>query len=435
MSQSSPEVSVQERSDWQFQKLNSILGKTIMGDENSRLIVFLTTLLTYTDSSQLNVILKGETSVGKSYLLREIVWYFPDEDKICLSGASPKSFVHSGKAIVVDQRTMQPIDLASKPEKGDSKEAWDKWFDTLRNAVYFLDLSKKILVFWDMPSTQLLQNLRVLLSHDTRKAQYDIVDKSKHLRTKTVIIQGFFTTLFATASSDLNEQEASRVIQLSPEDTTEKINEVLGFESGQLQLVNPEEFWNKDQDRLWLKQEVQKIREAGIKEIVFRYEESQDLLNWFREKTKNMSPRAMRDFPRLCGLAEAWALYNWQWREHDKITGVIWVTKVDVEVAKRLYEPILNCNELGLSPDEFQVWQTIKPYASFGLTVQEVHNLYFQLKNRACSDKRLRGMLSNFERAGLLRKEKEHNKFTYYAIKEEKVENETQKTLEETTPN
>ncbi len=43
------------------------------------------------------------------------------------------------------------------------------------------------------------------------------------------------------------------------------------------------------------------------------------------------------------------------------MVNAIYANTTDIEVAKTIYEPILVCNELGLTPEEFEVWKIIEP--------------------------------------------------------------------------
>jgi predicted nucleic acid-binding protein len=56
---------------------------------------------------------------------------------------------------------------------------------------------------------------------------------------------------------------------------------------------------------------------------------------------------------------------------------------------KASYEPILKCNELGLTPEEFEVWKIIEPQCNDlqGLRITEIHKIYYYEKKRHCSDK------------------------------------------------
>jgi hypothetical protein len=402
-----------------IEELEEILSLTVFEDRELKLTLFLILLLTYTEDSQCNQIIKGPTTSGKSYNVNECLWFFPKEDILEFAGASPTSFIYRKSAKLIDVRT--GLEWAKpKPQKNDPKQVWDEWFDFCRNSALFLDYSKKIIVFPDSPDTRLLAKLRPVLSHDKRESMYSVADKSKKgIQTKDIIIKGFFSNVFCTASSDLDEQESSRNFLLSPSDDQNKIRKSLDLIARKNSDVIFQVWYNNEPCRVALKQRVRDIREAKVKEIFIPAELMEELKTWFIENSKMLSFTSQRLFPRLISLAKASALANWKFRSGTTInTDIIMCNKQDIENAKSIYRPILECNELGLTPEEFELWKILEPHCSLGLTVKDVHNLYFGAKKRQCSDKRLRGILVNFCRSGLLREDKDGRTLRYYAISE-----------------
>jgi len=166
-----------------YDDLNQILSTTVFEDENVKIPLFLVNILTFTEEEQRNVVLTGESSVGKTLNITESLWYFrhPNSDTIVgINDSTPRALIYSSNAIPVDDRTLSPIDMSKAPKKGDPKEAWEEWNDLKRHTAYFIDLSKKIVVFYDLPNYELLKNLRSLLSHDNtgnRICTYLVTDK------------------------------------------------------------------------------------------------------------------------------------------------------------------------------------------------------------------------------------------------------------------
>jgi hypothetical protein len=398
------------------------LSKTIYEDTETKTILFLMCLLTFTAEEQRNAILTGQSSVGKTHNLTEILWFFRGIPNLIMeiNDASPRSFIHQANAVMVDGRTLKPIDLSQIPKKGDPKEVWDEYYDQRRNIAYYLSLSGKIINFLDLPNFKLLESLRTLLSHDRKISKYLITDKdSKGLtKTKTVLIEGFFTALFASAYGEMDEQELSRNYLLSPTDNPAKIRKAIELQAKKKTDPNYKQWYETEPSRLGLKKRVNNIQAANIKNIQFKEVDMANLTNWFFSHSETLAPKAQRDFPRLYSLAEAWALLNFEHREFDKETSTLYVNSTDIEVAKQIYEPILRCNELGLTPEEFDIWKIIEPNCNevMGLRINEIHNLYYYQKKHQCSDKRLRDMLKNLVRAGLLKEEKEGVIIKYYPI-------------------
>lgn len=417
-----------------LEELNETLNLTIKYDYATKLILFLASLLTYTDKEQVNLIIGGESSIGKTYNVHEILWFFPkNEDVLEIHGASRTSFIHEPSAILVDSRTMTPINFSYKPKEGDSKEVWDNWHDLMRNKAYFLDYSKKIIVLPDMPDTKLLATIRSLLSHDQNRCEYRVTE-SKTLRTKKVFIEGFFTTIFCTSSTELNEQEITRHFLLTPEDSEEKEREAINLIARKNSDLEFQKWYESEPKRNRLQQRVQKIKSENIREIFIPSNLMENLKNWFIEKVK-LKPKSKRDFPRLIALAKAWCLFN-VWNRLNDI-GIPYVNATDIEVAKRLYSEILESNEHGLSPENWNLYlKVVFPIAnnSVGATIDEIHRQYYVVNKRQCSDYRLKGMLKNLETAGLITKETSSKPHRYFLIHESKDDSEKVIPIDEFMP-
>ena len=60
-----------------LQDIDEVLSKTIFEDTEAKRILFLASTLTFTNDHQKNVILTGASSTGKTYNIKEILWFFP----------------------------------------------------------------------------------------------------------------------------------------------------------------------------------------------------------------------------------------------------------------------------------------------------------------------------------------------------------------------
>ncbi|PIR78184.1 MAG: hypothetical protein COU28_03035, partial [Candidatus Magasanikbacteria bacterium CG10_big_fil_rev_8_21_14_0_10_36_16] len=172
-----------------------VLGLTIKKDEENKLITFLCALSAYTEQSQFNLSFNAPSSTGKSFIPMEVSTLFPNEDVMKLGDCSPKAFFH---------------------EQGD----YDKETNTM-----LVDLSRKILIFLDQPHNSLLERLRSLLSHDQKEMISKITDKNQKggNKTKTVILRGYPAVIFCSAGLEIDEQESTRFILLSPQTSQEKL--------------------------------------------------------------------------------------------------------------------------------------------------------------------------------------------------------------------
>ena len=172
-----------------------ILNSTIKKDEDNKAVTFLSMLTTYTNDSQMNLFFNAPSSTGKSHLPLSVAEIFPKEDLITLAYCSPTAFFH---------------------EQGK--------FDKEKNEI-IVNLSKKIIIFTDMPDQSLISRLRPMLSHDEKESKLKITDKAQQggNRTKNITLIGFPSVYFCSAGLKVDEQESTRFLMLSPSIEHDKI--------------------------------------------------------------------------------------------------------------------------------------------------------------------------------------------------------------------
>jgi hypothetical protein len=362
-----------------LKELNEVLATTVKRDEPAKSLAFLGMLLAQTEEDQYNIAFQAESSTGKSYIPLELVEYFPEEEKRIYGGASPTSFFH---------------------EVG----VWDKERRVIR-----VDLAHKILIFLDQPHWMLMEKLRPLLSHDRKILTYKITDKREKagLRTKTVELIGYPSVVFCTAKPTQEEQEKTRLWLLSPETSQEKLRESLWLIAKK--ECNREAFrqWlEQDPKRRWLKRRVGLIRASGIRNVVIPNEEQ--IFKRYLNGRSSLKPRDQRDFPRLLRIIKGLALLNCFHRK-EVSPGTIEASREDIEEAFKLYRMIAPSNELGLSPETYEIYvQVIVPLASenHGISRKEIQKRYYEVFYRPLQDHRLRQqILPSLESAGLIRQE------------------------------
>src|SRR3989344_3001540 len=364
------------------------LGLAIKRDEENKVVTFLCELAAYTENAQFNVSYNAPSSTGKSYIPTEIAKLFPQEDVMELAYCSPTAFFH------------------------DAGE-----FNKELNG-YKIDLSRKILIFLDQPHNDLLARLRPLLSHDKKEISLKITDKSqKHgLRTKNILIKGYPSVIFCTAGLNIDEQEATRFLLLSPEINQEKIRE------GVLATIRKE----ADQDRYtsWLKEDdkrqllierIKAIRNEKIQEIKISCHEEVER-RFFAERTK-LKPRHQRDVKRITSLIKCFALLNLWWRERNGST--IIANEKDIEEAFKIWEKISASQELNLPPYIYDLYRDIILKAwenknssgtELGLTRQDISKKHYEVYGRMLDTTKLRQqILPMLETAGLISQEPDPN--------------------------
>lgn len=308
--------------------VSKILDLTIKKDEVNKITTLLCQLSAYTEDNQFNISFQAPSSSGKSHIPIEISNLFPPEDVLKLGNCSPTAFFH---------------------EQG----IYDKEKNVMR-----IDLSRKILIFLDMPHTQLLERLRPLLSHDEKEMQSKITDKNQKggNKTKTIVLIGYPSVIFCTAGLTLDEQEATRFLLLSPETNQDKIR------GGVLQAlqkgINKTRYRKTLTDnvgRQLLIERIKAIKQEKIQDIQIGSEEF--VIERYLEGKKLLKPRHQRDVKRLISLVKAFALLNLWWRERDGKT--IIANEEDIEEAFKIWDKISESQELNLPPYVFNFYHEI----------------------------------------------------------------------------
>ena len=265
-----------------------ILGLTIKKDDLNKVVVFLAMLSAFTEDSQFNILLSAPSASGKSYIPLEIAKLFPQENIMELLYVSQNAFFH---------------------ENGE--------YDKEKNEIH-IHLERKIIIFIDQPCTELLGRLRPLLSHDRKCLTSKITDKTGKggNKTKTVVIHGYPVAIFCTASSKIDEQEATRFFVISPETTQEKLSESIcaKIRSGTERHVFQKTIDNNPERNL-LKERIQMIRDAHIDHI--ELSDGDAVRNIFLSDKQYLRPRDQRDIDRFMGIIKMSALLNLPFRQRE----------------------------------------------------------------------------------------------------------------------
>jgi hypothetical protein len=360
-------------------ELTQILGLTIKQDETNKVITFLCELSAFTDSAQFNISFNAPSSTGKSYIPLEIAGLFPAEDVVSIGYCSPTAFFHDWGVFIREERG------------------------------YRVDLSRKILIFLDQPHTLLLQHLRPLLSHDKKEISLKITDKSQKygLKTKNIFLIGFPSVIFCTAGLQLDEQEATRFLLLSPQMSQEKLQEAVRAKILRESDIEKYRDWlDSDPTRQALKNRIQAVKEAGITDV--KIPSPDKIEERFREKHKHLKPRDTRDIGRILSLVKSLTLLNLFFRERSET--VIFATEEDVDAAFALWETISESQEFNLPPYVFDLFYNVIVAAyqekQAGLTKQDIFRKHFQVHRRYLPDWQLRKeIIPMLEAAGLVNSE------------------------------
>ncbi|QQR77471.1 MAG: toprim domain-containing protein [Candidatus Moraniibacteriota bacterium] len=378
------------------QDLANILNLTIKHDVENKIAAFLCELSAYSEDSQFNISFNAPSSTGKSYIPTEIARLFPEEDVMELAYCSPTAFFHDAGEF-------------NKELQG-----------------YLVDLSRKIVIFLDQPHSNLLAHLRPLLSHDKKEINIKITDKGeKHgLRTKNIILRGYPSVIFCTAGLQIDEQEATRFLLLSPEINQDKIRESISQAVRKASDSDAFNAWlEEDPERALLKERIRAIKQANIHDIKIDAESA--VKEQFLSQCKMLKPRHSRDIKRLISIIKSFAILNLWWREKEGKT--IIANASDVDEAFKLWAKISVSQELNLPPYVYDLYQEIilsawkekndGRSASFeditgklGITRQEILQKHYKVHGKMLDNSLLRmQILPMLETAGLITQEQDPN--------------------------
>ena len=312
------------------EEIQRILGITIKKDDHNKVICLIAGILTYSEQAQINLAFNAPSSTGKSYIPIEISKYFSQDDVREMGYTSPTAFFH---------------------EKGE--------YDDQRNC-YTVNLERKLMLFIDQPHPQVLEHLRPILSHDKKEVEHNITDKSerKGLKTKKVIIRGFPTVMFCSANSNMDEQEMTRFFRLSPEETQEKIREAIYLAIKKNSDHDSfEASIESCRERKLLKERILGIKQSGVRDVVIRLEQQEQIRSNFFSKASHVKARHTRDITRLISIIKGFALLNLWFRDRDK--NRIYANDKDIEEAFNLWNTISEPQEYNLSPHQFEVFKNV----------------------------------------------------------------------------
>jgi hypothetical protein len=375
-------------------ELKETLGTTVKHDDNNKIITFLCMITTYTEADQVNLGYIAESSTGKSYIPLEIAnGYFPKNDVIKLGYASPTAFFHEWGLVLPDP-TDQREDV--EPEK--------------KRKIIYVDLEKKLLIFLDQPHSKLLEHLRPLLSHDEKEITVKISDRREKsgLRTKTVVIRGFPTVIFCSAKMNLNEQEKTRLLLLSPEITQEKLREGIAL---RLEKESNRQSFTKmleeNQKRKFLANRIAAIKTAQIKEVIIPEDLREKIYERFMENHKVLQSRNQRDISRLLSIIKGYAILNYFQRnpsEDNEGQTTITVCDEDVLIGFKYYSEVSEANELGIPPEIYELFKVFEDSmneAENGLDRLDIQKIYFKKFRKHLGRDKLKQLTDMLEVAGL----------------------------------
>lgn len=302
-----------------FKRFINHLSKWVVHDVPTKTLVFLTALSAYT-KNPINLFLRGESSIGKTYNVTQALMYLPEEDVWSLGGLSPTALVHD-YGILIDRKGNE-IDFSDRPltrrprkRKKETQEQFQKrledwqrqnkeWAERMRGSRYIVDLHKKILVFLDAPHIGTYNKLRPILSHDKEEISYKFTGKTAggQLRTMHVVLQGWPATIFLSTEEEYIEDLATRSFTATPESHETKIRDAIRLKGDEKAFP-----WKYKKDPEWM------LLHGYVGFLKNQLEELRVVNPFARELAEcypTFMPRCMRDFDHVTALIDVSALFH-----------------------------------------------------------------------------------------------------------------------------
>lgn len=416
------------------------IGERVKKDDPVKISVFTTGLSTYLESP-INLFLRGESGVGKSYNVTETLKYFPQEDIWYLGGMSQKSLVHGHGTVL--NKDGKPLDWDArplKPKRGDfakaDKDGYDEAYKQyekqskafskeIAGSYTLIDLSRKILVFLEVPEYNTFQMLRPILSHDKMEIEYRFVDRTGagQLRTMRVIIRGWPATIFLTLDRKYMEELSTRSFSATPENSEEKIKSANELTNEKVSLP-----WKHKQETeafTAISQLIRKLRDLTAKEKIRVMIPFLNLVELFPHRIS----RDMRDFAHFCEFLQTITLLHYYQRpivvkDEDKY---VLSTLEDVTEALKVYREIFETTRTGTERRTLEFYHNIiKTKDSWYL--KELTEKYNATAPKKLSERSIRVMLDRLDEIGYINmreddEDKRKNLFVPLMKSEEKLQN------------
>ena len=292
-----------------YDEIQKEFDKVIVNERENRFLLFLSYLSAYTDT-RIHPQLSGETSIGKTYLLNQVLDFIPDEDILLKSTSiSPKALNY----IFAEDPNIPKIEI---------------------DGVMMPNIDGKIIVVQEFEGAQeAIITLRPLMSGDQKGVSADIVDKDSQGRNVHRKLQAHGVPVFACASTQLqlDKEFMSRTWRLECNDSAEQTKAILEFQAEE--DIHP---GIHVADRKELIKDAIRLLKSRYKGVINPY----SLILARKIKIASEYVRLRRDFPKIKEFIKlsAW-LHQFQ-RPKIEINGKVYIvaTLDDYNLVKKLLE-------------------------------------------------------------------------------------------------
>ncbi|MEC3874443.1 toprim domain-containing protein [Chryseobacterium salviniae] len=176
-----------------LKNLNQLIEKAgIIGEENSRLLLFLITI-SYLNKSPLHGIVQGSSGSGKTHIISRIADLMPQEDVLRFTRITESSLYNWGE----------------------------------------FDLFQKIIIIEDLDGLKedALYALREFISNQVLRSSVTIKDKKGNNKSSHKIVKGQFSSLSATTKGETYEDNMSRSFLLAVDESKEQTQRIIEYQN------------------------------------------------------------------------------------------------------------------------------------------------------------------------------------------------------------
>ncbi len=176
-----------------IQRLNDLIGKAgIVGEENSRMLLFLITL-SYLNKHPLHALVQGSSGSGKTHIISRIADLMPQEDVLRFTRITESSLYNWGE----------------------------------------FDLYQKVIVIEDLDGLKedALYALREFISNQVLRSSVTIKDKKGNNKSSHKIVKGQFSSLSATTKGDTYEDNMSRSFLIAVDESKEQTQRIIEYQN------------------------------------------------------------------------------------------------------------------------------------------------------------------------------------------------------------
>jgi hypothetical protein len=397
--------------------------------EDALVKLVLYTCLSAWTPEPLNLFLTGQSSTGKTWIVKHTVKVFPKHNVWILGDLSPKSLIHLPSKLIDDQgneivRPKKPSrqELRENPElRRRYENELEDYCEKLKDARHLVELDRKIMVLLETPDRETFKRLRPLLSHDEREINYKFVDRSsgKQLITFNVVLRGWPAFICCSSDAPWMEDMVTRSLTASPAISIKKFKAAHGVTA--MRFLNPLE------PQIYEKS----FQEAGrkIEKILGNFEIKAFIpyADILKELYPSKQPRDMRDFRYFLSLIEI----NTAFTQHPKIfdmkTGLVNIASLqDLYDVENIWWKIYSTTVYGIPQESFIILQTVKEIASQGIepTTTVIRQKIYEKTGILMNDSTIRKRLDVLSDIGFIEKRKAEkgNINVYYPVFQENEE-------------